>query len=54
MAPDQLNALDGPSQLMVDKLTTVPRSNIGERIGRLGVEDIKRLDRAIIVFLGVT
>ena len=50
---DQLNGLDRPSQLMVDKLTTVPRTSLGERIGRLGDEDITRLDRAIVVFLGV-
>jgi mRNA interferase MazF len=54
VAPDQLNGLDRPSQLMVDKLTTVPRTSVGERIGRLGDEDIARLDRAIVVFLGVT
>jgi mRNA interferase MazF len=38
---------------MVDKLTTVPRTSLGERTGRLGDEDIRRLDRAIVVFLGV-
>lgn len=53
VAPDQFNGLDRPSQLMVDKLTTVPRTSLGERIGRLGDEDITRLDRAIVVFLGV-
>jgi mRNA interferase MazF len=52
-AADQLNGLDRPSQLMVDKLTTVPRTSLGERIGRLGDKDITRLDRAIVVFLGV-
>ena len=39
---------------MIDKLTTVPRASLREHIGRLGDEDIARLDRAIIVFLGVT
>jgi mRNA interferase MazF len=53
VAADQLNGLDRPSQLMVDKLTTVPRTSLGERMGRLGEEDITRLDRAIVVFLGV-
>jgi len=38
---------------MVDKLTTVPRSKLGERIGRLRDEDVVRLDRAILVFLGI-
>jgi mRNA interferase MazF len=51
--PDDVNGLDRPSSLMVDKLTTVPRKSLGERIGRLGDEDVVRLDRAIVVFLGV-
>jgi mRNA interferase MazF len=51
--PDDRNGLDRPSSLMVDKLTTVPRTSFGERIGRLGDEDVVRLDRAIVVFLGV-
>ena len=38
---------------MVDKLTTVPRSKLGERIGRLNDEDLIRLGRAIVVFLGI-
>jgi mRNA interferase MazF len=52
--PDELNGLDRPSSLMVDKLTTVPRTSLGEQIGRLSDEDVIRLDRAIVVFLGVT
>jgi mRNA interferase MazF len=51
--PDELNGLDRPSSLMVDKLTTVPRTSVGAHLGRLGDEDIVRLDRAIVVFLGV-
>jgi mRNA interferase MazF len=50
---DELNGLDRASSLMVDKLITVPRTSLGERIGRLSDEDIVRLDRAIVVFLGL-
>jgi mRNA interferase MazF len=53
VAPDELNGLDQPSRLMVDKLSTVPKTNLGQRIGRLGDEDLVRLDRAIVVFLGL-
>ncbi len=53
VTPDELNGLDRPSSLMVDKLTTVPENSLGEHIGRLCDEDIARLDRAIVVFLGV-
>jgi mRNA interferase MazF len=38
---------------MVDKLTTVPRVNLGRRVGRLRDQDLVRLDLAIIVFLGL-
>ena len=51
--PDQVNGLDEPSSLMVDKITTVPRSKLGERIGRLGDDDMVRLGRAMMVFLGL-
>jgi mRNA interferase MazF len=51
--PDELNALREPSSLMVDKVTTVQRSKLGERIGRLGDEDMVRLGRAIVVFFGL-
>lgn len=47
------NGLRAPCRLMVDKLTTVPKSKLGERIGRLGGEDMVRLNRAIAVFLGL-
>ena len=38
---------------MVDKVTTVPKSKIGGRVGRLDDEDVLRLNRAILVFLGL-
>lgn len=41
------------SSLMVDKVTTVPRSRLGDLIGRLDDEDMMRLGRAIVVFLGL-
>jgi mRNA interferase MazF len=38
---------------MVDKITTVPKSKVGERIGRLDDEDVVRFHRAVMVFLGL-
>jgi len=38
---------------MVDKITTVPKTKIGARVGRLVDEDIVRLNRAVLVFLGI-
>lgn len=51
--PDEVNGLREPCSLMVDKLTTVPRSKLGERIGRLSDEEMLRLGRATLVFLGL-
>ena len=50
--PSETNGLRAPSRLMVDKLTTVSKQRIGTKIGRLEDEDMVRLSRAILVFLG--
>jgi mRNA interferase MazF len=51
--PDEINELHERSRLMVDKVTTVPRSRLGQRVGRLADEDMVRLGRAVLVFLGL-
>ncbi len=51
--PSERNGLRAASNLMVDKLTTVGKQRLGSQIGRLEDEDIVRLNRAIVVFLGL-
>jgi mRNA interferase MazF len=51
--PSERNGLRASCRLMVDKITTVPRGKLGSRIGRLDDEDIVRLNRAIVVFVGL-
>ena len=51
--PNERNGLRSPSRLMVDKITTVSKSKVGERIGRLDDEDLIRLNQAVLVFLGL-
>lgn len=51
--PDEVNGLREACSLMVDKLTTVPRSKLGARVGRLGDEQMVALGRATLVFLGL-
>jgi mRNA interferase MazF len=51
--PTRTNGLHQPSSLMVDKITTVHRSRLGARVGRLADEDLVRLGRAVVVFLGL-
>ncbi|HTV88434.1 MAG TPA: type II toxin-antitoxin system PemK/MazF family toxin [Stellaceae bacterium] len=51
--PGAENGLAEVSRLMVDKITTMARSNLGRRIGRLTDADILRLNRSMMVFLGL-
>jgi mRNA interferase MazF len=51
--PNERNGLRETCRLMVDKITTVPKSKVGSRVGHLGDEDILRLNQAILVFLGL-
>ena len=53
VAPNERNGLRAPCRLMVDKITTVPKSKIGTRVGRLDDEDVLRLNQAVLVFLGL-
>ncbi len=52
--PTERNGLRAASSLMADKLTTVGKQRLGSQIGRLDDEDVVRLNRAILVFLGLT
>ena len=51
--PSTGNGLRVQSRLMVDKLTAVPASKVGAVIGHLDDEDLVRLNRALMVFLGL-
>jgi len=51
--PEADTGLDQPSSLMVDKLTTMPRSKLGERVGAVSDTDMLALSRSLVVFLGL-
>ncbi|QCI79624.1 type II toxin-antitoxin system PemK/MazF family toxin [Hankyongella ginsenosidimutans] len=51
--PSPGNGLRAPCRLMVDKITTVHKTKIGPAIGRLEDDDMLRLNRAMLVFLGL-
>ena len=54
LQPSARNGLKAPCRMMVDKVTAVPRSRLGKLIGSLASEDMKTLNRAIFVFLGLS
>ena len=51
--PDQGNGPGAPSRIMVDKVTTVRRSRLGAKVGVLDDVSVVRLNRALVVFLGI-
>lgn len=51
--PNERSGLNSPSRIMIDKVTTVPKAKLGQRIGRLDDEDIVRLNQGLMVFLGL-
>jgi mRNA interferase MazF len=52
VAADQVNGLERDSYLMVDKLTTVRRSNARWVLGRLEPTTLVEFERRLLVFLG--
>ena len=53
VTPTEGNGLRTVSCLMVDKITTVAKDRLGEHIGHLDADDAVRLNRAMMVFLGL-
>ena len=51
--PDANNGLRLSSRIMIDKITTLPRSRLGKRIGKLSTDDTARADGSLLVFLGL-
>jgi len=49
---DEVTGIRESSRLMVDKVTSIPRSKLGERVGLLSDDDMIRLSR-LVVFLGL-
>ncbi len=51
--PSPRNGLQSASRLMIDKISTVPKERLGKRLGKLNDGDVIRLNRSLIVFLGL-
>ena len=53
LSPSPENGLHEDCRIMVDKITTVRRERLSRRIGSLTITEMRRIDRAILVFLGI-
>ena len=51
--PKPENGLRLPSQVMADKPVTIRRERVGQKIGRLGSQDMARLSAALAFVLGL-
>jgi mRNA interferase MazF len=52
--PSAQSGLRSPCRMMVDKLTAVPRRRLGRLVGSLTSDEMRALNRAIFVFLGLS
>ncbi|MBK1705241.1 type II toxin-antitoxin system PemK/MazF family toxin [Halochromatium glycolicum] len=53
LEPSADNGLKQPSQVMVDKAMTVKRDKIGPVFGRIDLDKLVEIERALAVFLGI-
>ncbi|MFF1832283.1 type II toxin-antitoxin system PemK/MazF family toxin [Paenarthrobacter sp. NPDC058040] len=51
--PNAVNGLQQASHVMIDKPTTVRRSNVHQRLGRVTASQLVDIERALLVFLGL-
>ena len=53
LLPQEDNGLRQESRIMADKITTVRKTKLGSRIGIVSPDDMRRLNQALVVFLGI-
>ena len=53
VAAGELSGLERDSDIMIDKLTTVRRTNVITRVGRVSAEQLAEVERAAMAFLGL-
>ena len=53
IAPNAVNGLQKTSDIMVDKVQSVPRERIGPAFGQVSAEQMLEVSRSLAVFLGV-
>lgn len=53
LEPGADTGLENPSQVMVDKITTVPRRRVARRIGSVEADRLAAVETALRLFLGL-
>ncbi len=53
VAPDASNGLKQPSQVMIDKIISIPRAKLDEHLGRLTDKQMLEINRALALWIGL-
>jgi mRNA interferase MazF len=53
VTPNENAQMKKPSQIMVEKILTIPREKISQVIGRLGDEQLVQLNRTLAFVVGL-
>jgi len=53
ITPTPDNGLAQDSWVMIDKLTTVRRANLGQHLGQVSTDELVTIERLLTVFLGL-
>lgn len=53
LRPNDGNGLIQPSRVMIDKIAALPKPRFGKLIGQVDQKDLERINRSLIVFLGI-
>jgi mRNA interferase MazF len=53
LPPGSRTGLKGVSQVMIDKIVSVPRTSIGAEIGECSAEEMEAVERGLRCWLGV-
>ena len=54
LQPNKTNGLTATSSIMIDKITTVHRSKLGQRIGKVSTTEMLQVERGLLAYLGMT
>lgn len=54
LEPTTVNGLTKQSQIMIDKIQTLPRERIKKKLGSLTHEQLHQLDRSLALIVGLT
>ena len=53
LSPQKSNGLTRNSWVMIDKITTIRKTNLGQHLGDIDTETLLHIERLLLVYLGI-